>query len=58
MTVGEFVAVEAGRMPEPGEQLEIRELSVEIESVENGRIASAIVAPPRLDEDAVEGEAD
>jgi len=58
MTVGEFVALEAGRMPEPGEQLEIRELSVEIESVENGRIASAIVVPPRLDDDVVEGEAD
>ncbi len=45
-------------MPEPGEQLDIRELSVEIESVENDRIASAIVAPPHLDEDVLEGEAD
>jgi putative hemolysin len=58
LTVGEFVVREAGRMPEPGEQLEIQDLSVEIESVENGRIASAIVVPPRLDEEAVEGEAD
>jgi len=58
MTVGEFIAREAGRMPEPGEALEIRDLSVEIESVENGRIASAIVTPPTADEDVVEGETD
>ena len=58
MTVGEFIAHEIARMPEPGEELEILDLSVEIESVENGRIASAIVTPPRLDEDVLEGEAD
>jgi CBS domain containing-hemolysin-like protein len=58
MTVGEFIEREAGRLPEPGETIEIQDLPVEIESVENGRIASAIVAPPRLDDDAVEGEAD
>ena len=49
---------EAGRLPEPGETLEIWELTVEIESVENDRISSVIVTPPRLDEDVVEGEAD
>ena len=58
MTVGEFIAHEIARMPEPGEELEILDLSVEIESVENGRISSAIVTPPRLDEDVLEGEAD
>ena len=58
MTVGEFIAREIARMPEPGEELEILDLSVEIESVENGRIASAIVTPPRLDDDVLEGEAD
>ena len=58
MTVGEFIAREAGRMPEPGDVLEIRDLSVEIESVENDRIASAIVTPPTVDDDVVEGETD
>ena len=54
-TVGDFVERETGRMPEPGEHLDIRELEVEIESVENGRISSVIVTPPRTaadDEDA------
>lgn len=51
VTVGEFVAREAGRMPEPGEHVEVFELDVEIESLEDGRIASVIVRPPRLDED-------
>ena len=40
MTVGEFIAREAGRVPEPGEKLVIWDLPVEIESVENDRIAS------------------
>lgn len=48
-TVGEFVERETGRMPQPGEHLEILELRVEIESVENGRIWSVIVTPPRTD---------
>ena len=51
LTVGEFVAREAGRVPEPSERLVIRELPVEIESVENGRIASVIVTPPTGDEE-------
>ena len=51
VTVGEFIAREAGRMPEPGDRLDVRELAVEIESVENGRISSVIVTPPPLDED-------
>jgi CBS domain containing-hemolysin-like protein len=51
VTVGVFIAREAGRVPEPGETLDIADLPVEIESVEEGRIASVIVTPPRLDED-------
>jgi putative hemolysin len=51
VTVGEFVAREAGRVPQPAEHVEIGELEVEIESIEDGRIGSVIVTPPRLDED-------
>jgi putative hemolysin len=58
ITVGEFIVREAGRMPEPGETLDVWELEVEIESVENDRISSVIVTPPQLDEDVVEGETD
>jgi putative hemolysin len=50
MTVGQFVVQELGRIPEPGEPFEIRELDAEVESIEDGRIASVIVTPPRLDE--------
>jgi putative hemolysin len=48
LTVGEFVAKEAGRVPEPAELLVVRGLAVEIESVEDGRVASVIVVPPTL----------
>ena len=51
MTVGQFVVQELGRIPAPGEPFEIRELEAEVESIEEGRIASVIVTPPRLDED-------
>jgi CBS domain containing-hemolysin-like protein len=57
LTVGEFVAREAGRLPEPGEELVVWELSIEVESVENERIASVIVTPPNLEEDAGAGTA-
>jgi putative hemolysin len=57
ITVGEFVAREAGRIPLPGEQVEIGELPAEVESTEDGRIASVIVTPPHLDEDE-DGEED
>ena len=57
-TVGQFIVREIGRVPEPGDTIEIWGLTAEIESIENGRIASVIVTPPALDEDAVEGEAD
>jgi len=48
--VADFVTREAGRLPAAGDELEIAGLSVEVESVENERIASAIVTPPHLDE--------
>ena len=51
LTVGEFVAREAGRLPEPGENLVIWDLPVEVESVEDDRIASVIVTPPTLGEE-------
>jgi len=51
LTVGEFLARETGRLPDPGERMEIWELPVEIESVENGAVTSVIVTPPRPDED-------
>jgi CBS domain containing-hemolysin-like protein len=50
LTVAEFVAREAGRLPEPSEHLVVWDLPVEIESVEDGRIASVIVTPPKDDE--------
>jgi CBS domain containing-hemolysin-like protein len=52
VTVGEFVVRETGRLPEPGERVDVRDLAVEIESVENGRISSVIVAAPSLDDGA------
>jgi putative hemolysin len=55
-TVADFIVREVGRLPEPAERLEIRELPVEIESVENDRVASVIVTPPRGDDE--DGEAD
>jgi len=58
ITVGQFIEREIGRMPEPGEAIEVWGLAVEIESVENDRISSVIAVPPALDEDVVEGEAD
>jgi len=58
-TVADLIAREIGRVPEPGEDLEIGSLEVEIESVENGRVASAIVVPPYLeDEDSDGGRTD
>jgi CBS domain containing-hemolysin-like protein len=61
ITVGDFIVRETGRVPQPGETFDVWDLAVEIESVENGRVSSVIVAPPRLDEldeDVTEGEAD
>jgi putative hemolysin len=54
LTVSDFFVREIGRMPEPGERLDIWELPVEIESVENGRISSVIVTAPRSDDDGDE----
>jgi CBS domain containing-hemolysin-like protein len=51
LAVADFVVREAGRLPESGETIEVRGLEVEIESVENERILSLIVRPPREDDD-------
>src|SRR6185436_12695577 len=56
MTVADFIARELGRVPAPGEKVEIWELPVEIESIDNGRVLFAIVSPPQLDEDDEERE--
>ena len=53
-----FHHARTGTRARAGEKIEIWELPVEIESVENGRVLFAIVAPPQLDEDGVEGEED
>jgi CBS domain containing-hemolysin-like protein len=50
-TVAAFVAEQAGEVPEPGAQLTVLDLPVEVESVENGVITSVIVTPPYLEED-------
>lgn len=52
LTVGDFVVREAGRLPEPGEKLVIWALSIEVESVEDERVAAVIVTPPNAEEDA------
>jgi putative hemolysin len=51
VTVADFILREIGRLPQPAESLSVRELAVEIESIENGRISSVIVTPPRLDDE-------
>jgi CBS domain containing-hemolysin-like protein len=52
LTVADFIARELDRIPAAGEKVEVWELSVEIESIESGRIAFAIVTPPHLDQEA------
>ena len=52
MTVAQLVTSQAGRVPEPGEHLDIGGLETEIESIENGAVASVIVTPPSGAEDA------
>jgi putative hemolysin len=51
MTVAEYIQRRAGRVPEPGEHVETGGLDVEIESVENGQVAFAIVTPPPSDDE-------
>jgi CBS domain containing-hemolysin-like protein len=46
LTVDEFVRRQAGRIPEPLEQLTIAGLAAEVEAVEGGTVTSLIVAPP------------
>lgn len=48
-TVASFVSRTIGRVPEPGERMEVCDLPVEIESMEEGVITSAIVTPPTVD---------
>ena len=55
-TVSEFIVTQLGRLPDAAERVEVLDLPVEIESVENGAIASAIVAPPHIEEDEDEEE--
>ena len=50
-TVGAFIAAQAGGVPEPGAHLTVLDLPVEVESVDNGAITSAIVTPPYVEED-------
>lgn len=49
-TVGAFITRTIGHVPEPGERFDVWELPVEIESIDDGGVASAIVTPPALDE--------
>jgi CBS domain containing-hemolysin-like protein len=53
--VADFIVQECGRTPEPGEELLIRDLAAEIESVEGGRITSLIVTPPRAADEEGDG---
>ena len=50
MTVDEFIAREAGRVPDPAERLTVCGLAVEIESADDSHITSAIVTPPDIDD--------
>jgi CBS domain containing-hemolysin-like protein len=45
-TVSSLITSEAGRLPEPGEHVIISGLDVEVETVENRMVMSAIFAPP------------
>lgn len=56
-TVGALVADQAGGVPDPGSQLIVLDLPVEVESVENGVVTSVIVTPPFFEEED-EGEED
>jgi len=55
-TVADLILRGTGHLPETGQELVVAGLQVEIESVENGRIASAIVVPPRLEEEEAADE--
>src|SRR5262249_20057439 len=41
-TVGDFIVREVGRVPETSDRFDVWELPVEVESVENGKVASII----------------
>lgn len=55
-TVGSFITEQLGRLPSPGEHVEVLDLAVEVESIENNAISSAIVTPPHVEEDDEEGD--
>jgi CBS domain containing-hemolysin-like protein len=57
ITVADFIVREIGRLPQPGEKLEIWELPVEIEGVDVDRITFAIVTPPGMDDDSADRDA-
>lgn len=50
-TVADLIVSELERLPEPGEEIEVLDVPVTIESVENGAVASAIVTPPHVEEE-------
>ena len=50
-TVSDFIVAALGRLPGAAERVEVLDLPVEIESIENGAIASAIVTPPHVEDD-------
>ena len=50
-TVADFISRQLSRVPEPGERIEVLDLAVEIESIDNGIVTSAIVTPPHVEED-------
>jgi magnesium and cobalt exporter, CNNM family len=54
-TVGSFVSRTIGRIPEPGEQFDVLDLPVEIESMDGTAVTSAIVTPPTLGVEDEEG---
>jgi CBS domain containing-hemolysin-like protein len=51
MTVAEFIQRQLGRLPEPGEHAQVSGLDVEVEGVESGQVAFAIVTPPAEDDE-------
>lgn len=52
-TIGEQITATLGRVPEPGEEVEIDGVHVEVEAIEADAVASVIVGErPRHDEDA------
>jgi putative hemolysin len=51
MTVAEFIQRRVGRVPDPGEHVEVSGLDVEVEGVDNAQVEFAIVTPPAADDE-------